>query len=74
MRVSRRGLIDELGGGPATLAGNSLSCASSVIAATDAPDKVSGLLLVGPFVREVPAPWWQKAAFGAMFVFKLLGD
>jgi pimeloyl-ACP methyl ester carboxylesterase len=59
-------LIDELGGGPATLAGNSLSCASSVIAATDAPDKVSGLLLVGPFVRDVPAPWWQKAAFGAM--------
>jgi pimeloyl-ACP methyl ester carboxylesterase len=59
-------LVDELGSGPAVLVGNSLSCASSVIAATDAPDKVSGLMLLGPFVRDVPMPWWQKAAFGAM--------
>ena len=59
-------LVDELGGGPAVLVGNSLSCASSVIAATDAPDKVSGLMLLGPFVRDVPMAWWQKAAFGAM--------
>ena len=59
-------LVDELGGGPAVLVGNSLSCASSVIAATDAPDTVSGLMLIGPFVRDVPMAWWQKAAFGAM--------
>ena len=59
-------LVGELGGGPAVLVGNSLSCASSVIAATDAPDKVSGLMLLGPFVRDVPMAWWQKAAFGAM--------
>ena len=59
-------LVDELGVGPAVLVGNSLSCASSVIAATDAPDKVSGVLLLGPFVRDVPMAWWQKAAFGAM--------
>jgi len=59
-------VIDELGGGPAVLVGNSLSCASSVIAATDAPDKVCGVMLLGPFVRDVPMAWWQKAAFGAM--------
>lgn len=59
-------LVDELGGGPAVLVGNSLSCASSVIAATDAPDKVSGVMLLGPFVRDVPMAWWQKAAFGVM--------
>ena len=59
-------LIDELGGGPAVLVGNSLSCASSVIAASDAPEKVSGVMLLGPFVRDVPMAWWQKAAFGAM--------
>lgn len=59
-------LIDELGGGPAVVVGNSLSCASSVIAATDAPEKVSGVMLLGPFVRDVPMAWWQKAAFGAM--------
>jgi pimeloyl-ACP methyl ester carboxylesterase len=59
-------LIDELGGGPAVVVGNSLSCASSVIAATDSPEKVSGVMLLGPFVRDVPMAWWQKAAFGAM--------
>jgi len=59
-------LIDELGGGPAILVGNSLSCASSVIAATEEPDEVAGLMLLGPFVRDVPMAWWQKAAFVAM--------
>jgi len=59
-------LVDELGGGPAVLVGNSLSCASSVIAATEVPDKVSGVMLLGPFVRDVPMAWWKKAAFGAM--------
>jgi len=59
-------LIDELGGGPAVVVGNSLSCASSVIAATDSPEKVSGVMLLGPFVRDVPMAGWQKAAFGAM--------
>jgi pimeloyl-ACP methyl ester carboxylesterase len=59
-------LIDELDAGPAVLIGNSLSCASAVIAATDAPDKVAGIILIGPFVREVPTKWWQKAMFAAM--------
>ena len=59
-------LVAELGGGPAVLVGNSLSCASSVIAATDAPDTVAGLMLLGPFVRDVPMAWWQKATIGAM--------
>ncbi len=61
-------LIDALGGGPAVLVGNSLSCASAVIAATDAPDSVSGLLLLGPFVREVPTKWWQTLLFGLMLM------
>jgi pimeloyl-ACP methyl ester carboxylesterase len=59
-------LVDELGGGPAVLMGNSLSCASAVIAATTAPDKVTGLVLIGPFVRPAPLKWWQKAAFAAL--------
>ena len=61
-------MIDKLGGGPAVLVGNSLSCASAVLAATDSPDKVAGVVLIGPFVREVPLKWWQKAAFGAMLM------
>jgi pimeloyl-ACP methyl ester carboxylesterase len=59
-------LIDGLDAGPAVLVGNSLSCASAVIAATDAPDAVAGLMLIGPFVRDVPIAWWQLAAFRAM--------
>jgi pimeloyl-ACP methyl ester carboxylesterase len=59
-------LIDHLDAGPAVLVGNSLSCASAVLAATDAPDKVSATMLLGPFVRDVPQKWWRKAAVGAM--------
>ena len=61
-------LIDHLGGEPAVLVGNSLSCASAVLAATDAPEKVAGMMLLGPFVRDVPMKWWQKAAFGALLM------
>lgn len=56
-------LIDHLGGGPAVVIGNSMSAASAVIAATDEPDKVAGLVLVGPFARDVPIKWWQGMAF-----------
>lgn len=59
-------LIDELAAGPAVLVGNSLSCSSSVIAATDSPENVEGIVIIGPFVRNVPQKLWQKAAFHAM--------
>ncbi len=59
-------LIEKLGVERAVLVGNSLSCGSAVIAATDAPDRVAGLVLIGPFVRDVPMKWWQKAAFTAL--------
>ncbi|GIG89843.1 alpha/beta fold hydrolase [Plantactinospora endophytica] len=44
-------LVDELGG-PAFLVGNSMGAGASVIAAADAPEKVRGLALLGPFVRQ----------------------
>lgn len=59
-------LIDEVGGEPAVLVGNSLSCASAVIAAVDHPGKVAAVALLGPFVRPVPTKWWQKVAFALM--------
>ena len=46
-------LVDELGG-PALLVGNSMGAGAAVIAAADRPDLVSGLALVGPFVRNPP--------------------
>lgn len=45
-------LIEALGGGPAVLVGASMSAAGAVIAAGRSPEKVSGLVLIGPFLRN----------------------
>ena len=45
-------VIDALGGGPAILAGASMSAAGAVIAAGRRPDRVAGLVLLGPFLRN----------------------
>jgi pimeloyl-ACP methyl ester carboxylesterase len=44
-------LISELGG-PAVIVGNSMAAGSAVLAAARRPELVSGLVLVGPFVRN----------------------
>jgi len=44
-------LIDHIGG-PALLVGNSMGAGASVWAAAEAPTKVAGLVLTGPFVRN----------------------
>jgi len=56
-------LADHLNAGPAVMVGNSLTASSAVIAATEAPGSVAGLVLIGPFAREIPSPGWQKALF-----------
>ncbi|TCB99124.1 alpha/beta hydrolase [Micromonospora zingiberis] len=43
-------VVRDLGGGPATLVGNSSSAAAVVFAAAEAPELVGGLVLVGAFV------------------------
>lgn len=70
-------LIDELGG-KAVIAGNSLAAGAAVIVAADHPEKVSGLVLIGPFVRNprvsafvtwmfhtMMAPLWVAASWKA---------
>jgi pimeloyl-ACP methyl ester carboxylesterase len=59
-------LIDHLAAGPAVVIGNSMSAGAAVIAAVDAPERVAGLALIGPFARKVPVPWWQVLAFRAL--------
>lgn len=70
-------LIEELGA-PAFVIGNSMSAGSAVMAAARRPELVSGLVLVGPFVRNgavtamqkivlrtAMAPLWAAAAWKA---------
>lgn len=46
-------LVEHLGG-PALLVGNSMSAGAVVWAAAEAPGSVFGLVLIGPFVRDIP--------------------
>ncbi|HSE70015.1 MAG TPA: alpha/beta hydrolase [Nocardioidaceae bacterium] len=46
-------LLGELDG-PAVLVGNSMGAGGAVIAAAEAPERVAGLALLGPFVRNPP--------------------
>jgi pimeloyl-ACP methyl ester carboxylesterase len=56
-------LIDRLQNGSAVIIGNSISAGAAVCASADHPDLVSGLVLVGPFVRQVPVSWWKALTF-----------
>jgi pimeloyl-ACP methyl ester carboxylesterase len=47
-------LIEQLGGAPAVVVGNSMSAGSAVLVAARRPELVAGLVLVGPFVRNPP--------------------
>ncbi len=44
-------LIRHLNAGPATVIGTSMAAGAGVWAAAEAPDLISGLVLIGPFVR-----------------------
>ena len=60
-------LLRHLDDGPAVLMGNSFAAAASVWAAAEAPDEVAGLVLLGPFVRDVPQAPEQQREAAAMF-------
>ncbi|KAK7432991.1 hypothetical protein QQZ08_000462 [Neonectria magnoliae] len=58
-------VIEKLGGGPAVLIGASISSAAAVIAAGRQPDRVAGLVLVAPFLRNsfgTPIRWVLRVA------------
>ncbi|MGR6322334.1 alpha/beta fold hydrolase [Micromonospora soli] len=55
-------VVRALGGGPATLVGSSSSAAAVVFAAADAPELVSGVVQVSPFVAQLkPNPMMRLA-------------
>ncbi len=47
-------LLDELGGGPAVLVGNSMGAGAAAYAAAERPEAVTALVLTGPFLRNPP--------------------
>jgi pimeloyl-ACP methyl ester carboxylesterase len=52
-------LIRRLEAGAAVLIGTSMAAGAAVVAAAMAPDCVSGMILLGPFVRDT-MPQWQR--------------
>lgn len=58
-------VIDELGG-TAVIGGNSMAAGAAVIVAAEHPEKVSGLVMLGPFVRNPPASGFEKWIFRTM--------
>ena len=60
-------LLRELDAGPARLVGQSMAAGAVAWAAAEAPDRVESLVLIGPFVRDIPpTSWLQGALMGAM--------
>lgn len=55
-------LIDHLGM-PATVIGNSMAAGAAVIATAERPELVTGLVLMGPFVRNPPTNPLMEALF-----------
>lgn len=54
MRPVRQHLSPNRRGGPAVVVGNSLAAGAAVLVAADHPDQVTGLVLVGAYVRNAP--------------------
>lgn len=61
-------LIEHLGATRAVVIGNSMAAAAAVWAAAQAPDRVSGIVLIDPFVRDIPTSWATAALLKIAFV------
>ncbi len=61
-------LLKHLNAKKATLVGNSMSAASAVWAAAELPDVVEKLVMIGPFVRDIPTSTFTRWLLGAAFV------
>ncbi|MFD0972878.1 alpha/beta fold hydrolase [Plantactinospora endophytica] len=59
-------LVDRLGGGPAVVVGHSLGTGAAILAAVAEPSAISGLVLVGPFVRDPDFGRMQRLAYRLM--------
>ena len=60
-------LIEHLDAGPAVLVGNSFSAGVAVWAATERPDAVTAVSMIGPFVRPHDLSFMIRSAMAVMF-------
>jgi pimeloyl-ACP methyl ester carboxylesterase len=60
-------LIKHLNAGSAVILGNSFAAGSALWVAQDSPDSVRGVVLLGPIVRDLMAPWYAKLALKVGF-------
>lgn len=60
-------VIEDLGG-PAMVVGNSMGAGAAVWASVEAPTTITGLALLGPFVRDPLINWVSRAVMTAMLV------
>ena len=60
-------LLEHLNAGSAVILGNSFAAGSALWAAHDAPARVSGVVLLGPIVRDQKLSWFAKLALRAGF-------
>lgn len=51
-------LVEHLDAGPATVIGTSMGAGAAVWAETEAPEHINALIVIGPFVRDVPPKNW----------------
>jgi pimeloyl-ACP methyl ester carboxylesterase len=66
-------LVRHLDAGPATLIGTSMGAGGAAWAAAEAPGLVSKLVVIGPFVRNVPLPAWKLALFRVLLRTAFVG-
>lgn len=61
-------LVDHLDAGPAMVVGNSFSAGVAVWAATERPEAVAGIAMIGPFVRDHGKPsLFMRTAMAVLF-------
>jgi pimeloyl-ACP methyl ester carboxylesterase len=61
-------LIDHLGARRAFVIGNSMAAASAVWVAAQIPDRIDGIVLIDPFVRDMPTSWTTAALLKVAFM------
>lgn len=61
-------LLSHLGARQAVVVGNSMTGASAVWAAAEVPDRINGIILIDPFVRDMPVSWAMSMLLKVAFV------